>query len=153
MICKHRQPKECSLNEVKLIKFNNFLCMQFSELIPDYLTPSYGHGASNVDDILLELQYAEIDNLSDLERIIPPNFVAKVKTHSLQINYLSLLRILLMISDIDNFLDAYIQTSGDDWNLAGTKDMQPIDGLEGFLQEYGISYNYIYEYLLEKGEL
>ncbi|AWG22899.1 hypothetical protein FFWV33_15880 [Flavobacterium faecale] len=64
--------------EINITDLKEFLKLKFSKLIPDFIYEGFGDYDSNEIDILYELEKYGITNISELEKIIPDNYMEAV---------------------------------------------------------------------------
>lgn len=67
---------------------------------------------------MFELENTELKYIRHLNDIIPNNFIKLIKEHNIITNYLGIVRLLLMIDDINSYLDNYVKYYITDWNIA-----------------------------------
>ncbi len=94
---------------------------------------------------MFELENTELKYIRHLNDIIPNNFIKLIKEHNIITNYLGIVRLLLMIDDINSYLDNYVKYYITDWNITS------MEVWDKFIVEYGIPYSYIQKILDEKG--
>jgi hypothetical protein len=132
------------LEKISIKTLNEYLPVKFSELVPKYLYKGYGDTITNDDEIIFELNNAGLNYIGDLDNIVPKNFIKLIKEHNININYLGILRLLLIITNLDSYLEYYAQYYINDW------DIESMESLNEFLIDYGITYSYIQKFLGKK---
>ncbi|WP_192502050.1 hypothetical protein [Flavobacterium sp. PL002] len=104
-----------------------FLKLKFSKLIPDFIYEGFGDYDSNEIDILYELEKYGITNISELEKIIPDNYMEAVTELGIKFNYLGTLRVILIINDYKKYISNYNEYEYRNfWEIANIKSVESI---------------------------
>jgi|GEM_PF-2254545 len=120
--------------EISIDTLNKFLHQKFSGLFPDFIYEGYGDYESNQMDILYEVENYGLKTISDLEKIIPLNYIEKVKEFKLKSNYLGTIRIILIVNDSERYVRNY-----NDFNYRNFWEIENLKSIEHFLNSYNIS--------------
>lgn len=145
MFFKRKAIDDLLLEKITIKNLNKYMPLRFSDLAPDYLYEGYGDTITNEDEIIFELNNADLNYIGNLNDIIPGDFIELSKKHNIRNNYLSILRLLLIVTDIDSYLDYYAKYYVNDWDITN------LEGLNEFLVDYGIPYSYIQNFLDKQG--
>jgi len=106
--------------KISVDTINKFLPKRFSILFPDYMYPGYGDYQSNESDLLWEMEDYGLTSIHDINKIIPLDFEEAVKTYNLKMNYLSLLRIVMLLHNHKKYIEVYNEI----WDLSLLKDLE-----------------------------
>ncbi|MBE0393911.1 hypothetical protein BJQ96_03784 [Flavobacterium sp. PL0002] len=113
--------------EINITDLKEFLKLKFSKLIPDFIYEGFGDYDSNEIDILYELEKYGITNISELEKIIPDNYMEAVTELGIKFNYLGTLRVILIINDYKKYISNYNEYEYRNfWEIANIKSVESI---------------------------
>ncbi|MDR6967309.1 hypothetical protein J2X31_001316 [Flavobacterium arsenatis] len=97
--------------------------MRFSELFPHLMYEGFGDVESNQMDILYELENYGLEKISDFDKIIPSDYVAKAQQINLKLNYIGTIRTILIINDPIKYAQNHSAFNYDNfWDITCLKD-------------------------------
>lgn len=123
--------------EINTTTLKQYLITKFEELIPKFIEPNLSSPEAEIE-ILKEIKDFGLNNLSELNKIIPPDFIEKYKANSVSIsNFLGLLRILMICVDWENYFENAFKNNWTARSLGHRRDK--------ILSVYNVPLDLIYE--------
>jgi hypothetical protein len=112
---------------LQISDLNSFMANRFSKLFPDLMYEGYGDYESNQIDILYEIENYGIETISELEKIIPSQYIEAISKLEIKLNYLGTLRMLLILNNPEKYVQNYNTFNYRNfWEIANIRSVEPL---------------------------
>jgi hypothetical protein len=105
---------------ITIKSLNNYLPNRFAELFPknmyDPKYDKYGGSVTNEYDLIFEIESFGLKKIKDIDNIIQDDLVEMIKHYELKLNYLSLMRLIMITGDFNNYFKG-LNTFFVQWDL------------------------------------
>ncbi|MDR0227449.1 MAG: hypothetical protein LBI72_00030 [Flavobacteriaceae bacterium] len=92
----------------------------------------YGDSVTNENDLILEIESFGLKKIKDIDNIIQDNLVDMIKLYELKLNYLSLMRLIMLTADFNKYFKG-LNTFFVQW------DLHSLHSWDKILSHYSIS--------------
>ncbi|MEZ7891211.1 MAG: hypothetical protein QMC67_05655 [Candidatus Wallbacteria bacterium] len=106
---------------ISTISLTNFLTIKFANSINNGLKPEYGKYNSGDRFIISELYKFGLSTIDELDKIIPDDIEEKIGEFIVKTDFLGLLRIIMIITDISKYFDFVLDTNSILFGLSDIK--------------------------------
>jgi hypothetical protein len=126
-LLKSIQLKYLLNKKIGIEHIGKYLRIRFSQLFPHLMYEGFGDVESNQMDILYEMENYGLEKISDFDKIIPFDYVIKAKQINLKLNYIGIIRTILIINDPIKYFENYLAFRYDNfWDIACLTDNSEI---------------------------
>lgn len=108
------------IRKITIKTLDHYIPYKFQELFPDNMYnpeyDKYGDSITNERDLLREIKEYGLIEVKDIEKIVKNDLIDSIKFYGLKLNYLSLMRLIMITNDLNRYFDG-LNTFFVQWDL------------------------------------